>query len=390
MSPGVLTGLMALKNRGFAELRGLRIGLLANPTAVDADFVHLLDLLADCGVRVEVLFGPEHGFHCTVQDMVGVGEARHAVRIVSLYGDTFESLRPAEADLRPLDALVFDIQDIGSRYYTYVWTLALTMEVAARTGTRIIVLDRPNPITGSHVEGGSLDVPLRSFVGLHEIPNRHGMTAGEIATLVALLLDIPKPEIVRMEGYRRSMWHDETGAPWVMPSPNMPTPETALVYPGQCLLEGTNLSEGRGTTRPFEIFGAPFMNGRRLAEALAAEALPGACFRPLQFQPTFHKWAGRECGGLQIHVTDREAFLPYRTSLAILRHTRALWPREFAWRVEPYEFRGDVPAVDLLTGSPRVREMIDAGAPVVELAEFVETSGRAARENRCQALLYES
>jgi uncharacterized protein YbbC (DUF1343 family) len=321
--------------------------------------------------------------------MVGVTGERHAVDVVSLYGDTFDSLKPREKDLRDLDLLVFDIQDIGSRYYTYVWTLALTMEVAAKTATRVMVLDRPNPITARHVEGGGIERSLRSFVGWYELPNRHGLTAGEIATLVARELGGPELDVVRMENYSRDLWHDPAGTPWVIPSPNMPTPETALVYPGQAMLEGTNLSEGRGTTRPFEIFGAPYVDGAKLAAALENENLPGAAFRPLHFQPTFQKHAGRVCGGLQIHVTERDSYRPVRTSLAILRHTRALWPKEFAWRTEPYEFRGDVPAIDLLTGQARVRERIDAGAPVAEIAEFFESTGDRARKNREQSLLYE-
>jgi len=384
----VQTGLEVLKRQGFAPLKGQRVGLLTNPTAVNGGFRHLLDLLSDAAVDVVRVLGPEHGLFSTVQDMVGVEGEKHRVEVVSLYGDSFDSLRPKEEHLRDLDRLVFDIQDIGSRYYTYVWTLALAMETARRTKTPVMVLDRPNPITASKTEGGGLEAHLRSFVGYYELPNRTGMTAGEIASLVACAVGDVDLEVVRMEGYRRSMWFDETGAPWVIPSPNMPTPDTALVYPGQALLEGTNLSEGRGTTRPFEVFGAPFIDGPRLAEALEKETLPGVAFRPLRFQPTFQKWARQDCGGLQIHVTDREAYLPYRTSLAILRHAKALWPREFAWRTEIYEFRDDVPAVDLLTGQTRIREMIDKEAPVAEIAEFAESTGERARRYRRSALLY--
>ncbi len=389
-SAAVLTGLDVLAREGFARLRGLRAGLLTNPSGVDRLFRPALDLMLEAGVKVEALFGPEHGMLSTAQDMIGVENEspQRGLRVVSLYGGDFESLRPRPEDLRGLDVLVFDIQDIGSRYYTYVWTLALCMETAARAGVRVMVLDRPNPITARHVEGGGLEPPLRSFVGYRELPNRHGLTAGEIAAWVARSLPGLELEVVRMEGYRRGLWMDETGAPWVIPSPNMPTPATALVYPGQAFLEGTNLSEARGTTLPFEQFGAPFVEGRRLVEALEKENLPGARFRPATFQPMFQKWAGEVCGGAQIHVTDREAYRPVRTSLAILRHARALWPRAFRWRTEKYEFRDDVPAIDLLTGAPRVREMIDAGAPLAEILDFYEASGAAARKNREDALLY--
>jgi len=414
----VRTGLEILKAEEFARLRGERIGLLTNASAVDGEYRSIVDLMADAGVRLEVLFGPEHGFFSTAQDMIGVGGESHRVRVISLYGGDFATLRPRAEDMRMIDTLVFDIQGIGSRYYTYVWTLALAMETAARTGTRVMVLDRPNPITGAHVEGGGLEAQLRSFVGYLEIPNRHGQTAGEVAGAAARAIEgglapldalaaqekqggakktTPPSgrialDVVRMEGWRRSMWHDETGAPWVFPSPNMPTPETALVYPGQALLEGTNLSEGRGTTRPFEVCGAPWIDGRRLAGALETEAatgnLPGVRFRPLRFRPTFQKWAGEDCGGVQIHVTDREAFRPWRTSLALVRHARSLWPREFQWRTECYEFRDDVPAFDLLAGDAALREMIDAGAPVSELIERAEQTGRPARRRRDEALLY--
>lgn len=384
----VRTGLEVLKATGFAPLKGHRVAVLTNPTAVDGRFRHLLDLLGETDVNVVRVFGPEHGLFSTVQDMVGVSGDPHRFEVVSLYGDSFDSLRPREDQLRDIDLLVFDIQDIGSRYYTYAWTLALAMETAKKTGTRVMVLDRPNPINATTFEGGGIEPPLRSFVGYHELPNRTGLTVGEVATFVAQSLGGVDLDVVRMEGYRRGMWGDETGVPWVYPSPNMPTLETALVYPGQVLLEGTNLSEGRGTTLPFEVFGAPFVDGHRLAAALETENLPGVVFRPLRFQPTFQKWAGKDCGGLQMHVTDRNAFLPYRTSLAVLRHARALWPREFAWRTEIYEFRDDVPAVDLLTGQTRVRELIDAAASVSEIAEFAESTGGRARANRRAALLY--
>lgn len=386
---GVKTGLEVMKGRGFAPLLGRRVGVLTNPTAVDGDYRHLIPLMLEAGVDVRVIFGPEHGLFSTAQDMVGVERERHAMRLVSLYDGTYESLAPHEADMREIDVLVFDIQDVGCRTYTYQWSLALAMGVAKKTGAEVMVLDRPNPITGRIVEGGGMAPALRSFVGLHDVPNRTGMTVGEVATLVAGEIGFEGLTVVKMEGWARGLWHDQTGAPWVIPSPNMPTLDTAIVFTGGCLIEGTNLSEGRGTTRPFEFVGAPFIEEGRLADALDAEGLPGARFRPVRFQPGFQKWAGQVCAGVQIHVADREAFHSLNTGLAILRNVRALWPREFQWRTEMYEFRDDVPAVDLLTGQARVREMIDAGAPLAEIAGWLDATGAANRKARLAALLYQ-
>lgn len=386
----IKTGLELMKAGGFAALKGRRVGVLTNPTAVDDNYRHLIPLMLVSGVDVRIIFGPEHGLFCTAQDMIAVERERHAMRLVSLYGNSYESLIPREADMRDIDVLVFDMQDVGCRTYTYVWTLALAMGVAKATGTEVMVFDRPNPITGRIVEGGGMTPKLRSFVGLHDVPNRHGMTAGEVATLVAGEIGFDGLTVVAMQGWSRGMWHDATGAPWVIPSPNMPTLDTAIVFTGGCLIEGTNLSEGRGTTRPFEFIGAPFIDDEgRLVDALTHENLPGVRFRPMRFQPGFQKWAGQICGGVQIHVTDRDAFHSLNTGLAVLRNVRGLWPREFQWRTDMYEFRDDVPAVDLLTGQARVREMIDAGAPLVEIADFMESTGAANRKAREAALLYQ-
>jgi len=367
----VRTGLQRLLDGDGPDLRGLKLGLLANPTSVDTEMRHSIDLLRARGLELTALFGPEHGLRGDAQDMIAVGTQRDrktGLPVHSLYGSTEESLAPRPADLAGLDALVYDIQDVGSRYYTYVWTMVLAMRACARAGVKVIVLDRPNPIGGDLVEGGDVHPGFTSFVGLMSVPNRHGMTAGEIAVMAREVekLDVDLT-VVEMDGWRRAMGYSDTGLPWVMPSPNMPTEDTALVYPGMCLVEGTQLSEARGTTRPFELSGAPFVDGDELAAALARDC-PGAYFRPVVFTPTFHKHGGQPCGGVQIHVHDRRAFRPYLTGVAFLRHVRAQRPDEFAWRTHAYEFVDTVPAIDLLCGSAAVREGIDAGASVADLA----------------------
>jgi uncharacterized protein YbbC (DUF1343 family) len=389
--PRVATGLERVLGDRLSALAGKRIGLIGNPTTVDARLRHAVDLLAEHpAIDLRVLFGPEHGLRGDAQDMIEVGEARDArtnLPVYSLYGTDEASLTPRPESLAGLDAVVFDIQDVGSRYYTYVWTMVLAMRACAAAGVAFVVLDRPNPIGGHLVEGGDIAPGYLSFVGLRSLPNRHGLTAGEIARWAAHeeKLDLAL-EVVTMAGWQRSMYFEDTGLPWVMPSPNMPTRDTALVYPGMCLVEGTELSEGRGTTRPFELSGAPFVDSDALAADLAE--LPGLVARPVVFRPTFHKWAGQPCGGVQLHVTDREAFRPYLTGVAFLRAIRSRWPERFAWRTRAYEFVGDIPAIDLLTGSSLVRQGIEAGAPLDELAATWAGAEAAFRAERAPWLLY--
>jgi uncharacterized protein YbbC (DUF1343 family) len=391
--PRVRTGLEVLSAQRFAPLRGLRVGLVTHPAAVDAHFRHAADVLGEApGVRLAVLFGPEHGLRGEAQDLIGVadGSARPGGPCVhSLYGASAESLRPTAEQLHGLDALVIDLQDVGSRYYTFQATMLYCLEEAGRHGLRTVVLDRPNPLGGEAVEGPSLRPGYESFVGPHPIPTRHGLTMGELARLYheerglgGELLVVP------CEGWRRGLDFDATGLPWVLPSPNMPTVATAFVYPGQCLIEGTNLSEGRGTTRPFELCGASHLNAAALAGRLRGEGLPGVVFRPAWFRPTFHKFAGRDCGGVQLHVTDREAFRPVRTGLAVLAALRELSGERFAWRTEPYEFVADRPAIDLLFGSDRERLALDAGRPAGEIARAWEAEEEDFRRRRREYLLY--
>jgi uncharacterized protein YbbC (DUF1343 family) len=370
------------------------VGLVCNPTAVTARLEHAADLLHDApGLTLAALFGPEHGVRGDAQYMAAVGgerDPRTGAPVHSLYGSTEASLRPAAAALSCLDALVFDIQDVGTRWYTYQATMMLCMEAAAEAGIGFVVLDRPNPVGGLAVEGPRLTAGFESFCGLHDLAVRHGLTVGELAHLFRAErgLDV-ELEVVACEGWRRGARFRETGLPWVLPSPNMPTPETALVYPGTCLLEGTNLSEGRGTTKPFELVGAPWLDGPRLARELAAERLPGVSFRPASFVPTWDKHAGARCHGVELVVTDAERFRPFRTGLAVVLHARRQEPGRFAWRTETYEFVDGVPAFDLLTGSARERAGIEAGASLSDLVAPLSGEERAFAGRRGLYLRYD-
>ncbi len=389
----VKTGLDVWVEQGFAALKGRRVGAIVNPTSVDGRFRHLADLLVRAPeVKLAALFGPEHGIRGEAQYMVAVGEARDrrtGVPVHSLYGSTFESLSPRLEWLAGLEALVFDIQDVGSRYYTYVYTMALAMKAAAQARVPFFVLDRPNPLGGIALEGNLVGERYRSFVGLYPLPNRHGMSAGELARLFNAEFGLGcELTVVPCEGWRRDMLWSDTGLPFVPPSPNMPTPDTALVYPGMCLGEGTNVSEGRGTCRPFEQFGAPWVDSEALVARLEKEDLPGVAFRPVGFTPTFDKYRGESCNGAFIHVTDRRAFLPLRTGVAIFRALRELGEGRFAWREDAYEFVEDVPAFDLLCGTDQVRRGIEEGWPLDRLLEGFQAQTEAFEEQRTPYLLY--
>lgn len=397
----VQTGLDILLSEPAAVLGGRRVGLLCHPASVDRRLVHAIDALTSAGSKVVRLFGPEHGVRGEAQDMVGLAgeqDARTGLPVTSLYGDSPASLAPSDDSLADLDVLVVDLQDVGSRYYTFIWTMALCMQSAAKAGVAVVVLDRPNPIGGVAVEGGNVDAEVESFVGLGSIPVRHGLTIGEVAQLVRAGIPwggqrFARPidcdlKVVAMRGWKRDLYFDGTGLPWIMPSPNMPTMDTALVYPGLCLIEGTNLSEGRGTTRPFEIFGAPFLDGYRLAGQLSARALPGVAFRPLSFRPTFHKFAGQSCQGVQVHVLDRATFRPYLTGVAVLREVRALAGQALKWRTDQYEFVSQRPAIDLLTGGEAIRVGIDAGVSLADLHATWQEAEKAFEDRRRPYLMY--
>lgn len=343
-------------------LRGRKLGLLAHPASVDRDLRHAHAVLREAGCDVRALFGPEHGYGGEAQDMIAVGSEHVAdgPAVYSLYGDREEDLYPRDAWLSGLDAVVVDLQDVGSRYYTFVWTAACMLRRAAPLGVEVIVLDRPNPLGGVQVEGAPQRPGYRSFVGMYDVAVRHGMTIAELCRLSCAEdgLDARALTLVPMRGFSRELEFEATGLPWVLPSPNMPTPDTARVYPGGCLLEGTNLSEGRGTTRPFEIWGAPFVDGAELARRVRAE---GVVLRPLSFTPGFQKHAGKRCGGVQVHVLDAARLRAYELYLRLIAEVRARSGSALAWRTEPYEFVSDRPAIDLLTGGPEFRTLVDGG-----------------------------
>jgi uncharacterized protein YbbC (DUF1343 family) len=385
----VRTGLERLLDRP-EPVRGLRVGLVVNPSSITTRLEHASTALsARRGVKLVALFGPEHGIAADAQDLVEVGHSRDretGLPVYSLYGETRVPTAPM---LAGLDAMVFDVQDVGSRYYTFVYTMLHVMEACAREGKRVVVLDRPNPIGGEVVDGNVLDPDYRSFVGLHPLAVRHGMTAGELALMFReeLSLDVDL-HVVPMKGWRRRMTYEDTGLPWVLPSPNIPTVDTAFVYPGGCLVEGTNLSEGRGTTRPFELVGAPWLDGPALARALEKERIPGAGFRAAAFTPTFQKHAGLLCRGVQVHVLDRTRFPAFLAYLLLVHHARRQDPARFAWRDPPYEYELVKLPFDILCGTDRVRKAVEAGVSPKRLVPAWRREIAPFRKRRARYLLY--
>ena len=364
--------------------------MLAHQASVDSRLEHAVPLLRGLrGARLVRVLAPEHGLWGAEQDHATIRPTRDPVtglRVHSLYGQRRE---PTPAMLSGLDALVVDLQDVGSRYYTFQWTLALAMRACARAGVPVIVLDRPNPLGGAIVDGNIPDPAFASFVGLYPLPTRPGFTIGEVARYLnehhALGCRLT---VVPMRGWRRSMLWEDAGVPWVAPSPNMPTTSTAIVYPGGCLIEGTNLSEGRGTTRPFEWIGAPYLDAHRYAARLERLGLPGVTFRPARFIPTFHKWAGRLCGGVQIHVTDVRRFKSFLTTIGMIAVARSLAPRGFAWKKPPYEFEKTRLPIDILFGTDRIRLAIERGASLAAIERSWQDELRAFVRRRTRWLLY--
>ncbi len=365
------------------RLNGLRVGVLANPASIDHGYIHIVDQLSrSTKCTLAAIFGPQHGYQSNLQDnMIETPHAkdkRRDVPIFSLYSETRE---PTPEMLSLIDVLVIDLQDVGARIYTFIYTMANCLRAAARAGIPVIVCDRPNPIGGIEIEGMTLEPGYESFVGQFRMPMRHGMTVAELARLFNEHHGIgAELEVVAMQGWSREMYFDATDVPWIMPSPNMPTLETAVVYPGTVLLEGTMLSEGRGTTRPFELIGAPWLDGEALAGTLNAAGVEGAYFRAVNFEPTFQKHAGTACGGCQIHVTDRDAFAPVKAGAAVIRACYGAAPEAFAWRDPPYEYEHDKMPIDILAGSPTLRQQIEEQVPLDDIvaswrdgvAEFAE------------------
>jgi uncharacterized protein YbbC (DUF1343 family) len=337
-------------------LRGKRLGAVLHPASIGADLRHSLQKITALDgtlYRLVALFGPQHGIKGHTQDNMieweGYPDPVLGIPVYSLYGENRE---PSAKMLEGVEVLLVDLQDVGARYYTFIWTLYLCMKACEKAGIEVVVVDRPNPIGCHLVEGPTLELDHTSFVGLHSIPVRHGKTIGQLARqFQAECFPASKLHVLEMEGYASNMWFDQTGLPWVIPSPNMPTLDTAIVYPGMCLFEATNISEGRGTTRPFEIFGAPFIDAEELCAHLNGLSLPGVYFREHWFQPTFHKWSGQFCGGAQFHVLDREAFLPFESAIQILKFLFHRYPGQFQWKQPPYEYEFTKLPIDILLGN---------------------------------------
>ncbi len=351
-------------------IEGSRVGLIANPATVDSDFRHAVDKFAERGeFELAALFGPQHGIRGETQDNMieweGYSDPALNIPVYSLYG---EHRKPTQEMLDGLDIVVFDVQDVGTRIYTFIWTMALAMQACAEARIPFVVLDRPNPIGGEWVEGNVLDSRFASFVGLYPIPMRHGLTIAELAMMFNAEFGIKCDlQIVAMEGWRREMFYDETGLPWVLPSPNMPTLDTAVVYPGSVLFEGTNVSEGRGTTRPFELIGAPWLDAARLAGALNSFDLPCVRFRPCHFTPAFHKWEGEICSGVQYHITDRKRFTPFMAALRLLSEIMKQAPDDFHWKQPPYEYEYEKLPIDVMLGNDEIRISLEKGVSPNEI-----------------------
>jgi uncharacterized protein YbbC (DUF1343 family) len=373
------------------RLDGRRVGVVCNPASVDGELRHVADrLAAHPTARLTALFGPQHGFRSDVQDnMIETRHAQDEIRRVPVYSLYSETREPTAEMLRDLDVLVVDLQDVGVRIYTYIYTLANCLKAAKRHGLKVIVCDRPNPIGGAQVEGMVLVPGFESFVGMYPIPMRHGMTIGEIARLFNEHFGIGADlEVVPMEGWRREMYWDATGLTWIISSPNIPTFDTTTVYPGGVLFEGTNVSEGRGTTRPFELLGAPWVVAETFADAMNRRELPGVFFRPALFEPTFHKHAKQGCAGCQVHVRDRWTFRAVETGVALIEAFRAAAPAEFAWKNPPYEYEYDKMPIDCLAGSSGLREQIEAGVPAADIARSWEADVARFEKIRERFLLY--
>ena len=390
--PDIRTGIDVLLDDESDRLANRRVGLLVNATSVDRTLTPSIQRIHDLSpVTLAAIFAPEHGYFGVAQDMESVDSHRwNGIVVHSLYGATEDSLRPRPEWLEGLDAVIYDIQDVGSRYYTYLATLGHMMAAAEAAGVEVIVCDRPNPIDGVTTEGPIVRSAFRSFVGQYPLATRHGLTTAEVARFIQSTAH-PGCRLTCMplKGWRRSMWFDQTGLPWVLPSPNMPTLDTATVYPGGCLFEGTNISEGRGTTRPFELVGAPWIVGEDLVAALGQDSLPGVAFRAVAFTPKHQKWRDQTCQGIQIHVTDREAFKPLLTAVAILKAIARLYPRSFEWRHEAYEFVKDRLAIDLLAGNDELRGQIERDDPLHVIESGWAEELAAFREARAAVLMYE-
>ncbi len=384
-------GLEVALTNAVSHFGEARIGLICNQASVDHQFRHAADLFfEDPDINLTTLFGPQHGIRGDVQD--NMIETAHSIdkatglKIYSLYSET---RIPTEEMLAEVDALVFDLQDVGCRIYTFVYTMANCMIACQRTGKKMFVCDRPNPITGKYVEGNILERGHESFVGQYAIAARHGMTAGELALMFndnfGIGCDL---EVIKMEGWNREDWYDETDAPWVLPSPNMPTVDTTVVFPATVVFEGTQVSEGRGTTKPFELVGAPFISASEYADAMNSLDLPGIIFRAAEFLPTFQKHANAGCGGVQLHVTDRETFTPVRTGVAMVKVLYDLYGDKLKWKEPPYEYVYDRNPFDVICGTDKIRLVIENNGSMADLDKVLENGYAEFLQMREKHLLY--
>jgi uncharacterized protein YbbC (DUF1343 family) len=369
--PAISTGLEQVLQHSHPWIRGQRLGLLCNPASIDSRFNHARDcIMQRFPGQLKALYSPQHGFFAEKQDnMVESDHLTDGVSGLPVYSLYAETRIPTTAMLAPIDVLLVDLQDVGTRVYTFIYTLSYCLEAARDCDRRVLVLDRPNPVNGLQVEGNLLKAPWASFVGRYALPMRHGLTIGELARLFNEHFGIgAQLDVVSLQGWKRGMWFRDTGLPWVAPSPNMPTPETAVVYPGQVIWEGTNLSEGRGTALPFEICGAPYLNTARVETALTAEDLPGVVLRPCVFEPTSGKHARTLCRGFQIHVTDRDRYQPFLTTLKLAQAILRCHPEDFAWSPPPYEYEFEKQPIDLILGDADLRRRVEAFDDLTTLA----------------------
>lgn len=384
-------GLERLLEEGHPALRGARVGLICNQASVDHSYRHAADLIHEHpDIQLRALFGPQHGIRGDVQDnMIETGHSvdrKTGLPVHSLYSETRE---PTDAMLQDIDVILFDMQDVGCRIYTFVYTLANCMRAARRLGKKVVVCDRPNPINGVSMAGNILEPEYASFVGQFPLPTRHGMTCGELGRMFNEHFQIGCDlEVIPMNGWKREYWHDDTDAPWVLPSPNMPTLDSATVFPGTVHFEGTQVSEGRGTTRPFELIGAPYIDPDQYSDRLNALGMPGVHFRSCVFQPTFQKHGGVSCGGVQIHVLDRNSFEPWFAGIAMAKLVHDMYPNEFRWKVPPYEYVYDKNPFDVISGTAKIREAFEKGIELEAIREWTEKPIEEFKELREAFLLY--
>lgn len=368
-------------------LKGKKVAVVCNISSVDSKLNSVIQVLRSAKIELKAVFGPQHGFIMDKQDNMkessDANNSEFGCPIYSLYG---EHRVPQNYMLKDTDAVVFDLQDVGARYYTFIYTMANTMKACKQNNIEFVVLDRPNPLNGVNVEGGIVHKGFESFVGMYPISHRHGMTVGELALMFNDAFGIGcKLKIIKVAGWKRSQyWNRE----WIIPSPNMPTFDTALVYVGQCLLEATNISEGRGTTRPFELFGAPFIEHKKMLEHKAISSLKGVFFRPVFFEPTFNKFKGEVCKGFQIHVTDKKKFDSLKTGLAVIYSLYNLYPQQFSFTPPPYEYEYEKMPIDILLGTDKARIALDNGASFKEFCDIVDDGKQNFIKFRKQYLIY--